>query len=323
MQIFFLIEEPEAHLHPQLQELILNFFSKNVSKGDDIQVIMTSHSPTLVSKIKLNNINLIYEKNHKLYNYPISESLLDNDDIDFLEKYLDVTKSQLFFAKGVIFVEGITEAILLPEFAKLIDRPLDKYAVEIVNINGVSFKPFVNLIQDPIQKFGFVKASIITDDDRCSDKNDKTTYISKDLEFTDDLSGITAKINNGKPSATNKSISDLCNERNIKCFSSIKTFEYNLALNENNIDYILKAIESVHPKTIKTLKEKINNTSDLSLKALMIWLFIRSKPSEKARVAQKLLQNIKTENLEKNMTNGKKSFVVPEYIQSAIYNVTD
>lgn len=53
----FLVEEPEAHLHPQLQELILNFFMKNVQQHENIQVIMTSHSPTMVSKIGTKNMD--------------------------------------------------------------------------------------------------------------------------------------------------------------------------------------------------------------------------------------------------------------------------
>ena len=61
---------------------------------------------------------------------------------------------------------------MVPEFAKLIDRPLDMYAVELVNINGVGFAPFTKMIKVPGQNAGFAKASIITDDDRCSNKKD-------------------------------------------------------------------------------------------------------------------------------------------------------
>lgn len=59
---------------------------------------------------------------------------------------MDVTKSQMFFARGILFVEGISEAILIPAMAKALNRPLEKYAVELVNVDSVAFKPFVNLL---------------------------------------------------------------------------------------------------------------------------------------------------------------------------------
>lgn len=318
----FLVEEPEAHLHPQLQELILNFFAEKVAQNDNIQVIMTSHSPTLVSKIRIKHINLLYEKQHKLYNYPLAKASLTEEEIDYLEKYLDVTKSQLFFAKGVIFVEGISEAILIPEFAKLIGCPLDMYAVELVNINGVGFAPFAKMMRDPDQNTGFAAASIITDDDRCSNKED-ATYISKDLDFDDDLSGITDKLMQGTPSDRYNSISDLCTDNIVKCFGAVKTFEYALALEPNNVTYMLDAIVSVYPKAGLRLKEKVDETPEKELKALMIWLFVRSRNSAKAQVAQVLGRALHKQIQDK--ANGKTiplPFTVPQYIKEAIYNVT-
>ena len=318
----FLVEEPEAHLHPQLQELILNFFAKKVAQHENIQVIMTSHSPTLVSKIGIKNINLLYEKQHKIYNYPLAKASLTDKEIDYLEKYLDVTKSQLFFAKGVIFVEGISEAILVPEFAKLINRPLDMYAVELVNINGVGFSPFAKMLKDPDQDSGFAKASIITDDDRCSNKEDPT-YISKDLDFSDDLAGITDKIEHGTPSDRYNSISTLCTDNVVKCFGSVKTFEYTLALEPNNIVYMLDAIISAYPIAGPKLKEKVDKASNQQLKALMIWLFVRSRNSAKAQVAQALGRALQKQfHAKENGETVTSPFIVPQYIKDAIYNAT-
>ncbi len=318
----FLVEEPEAHLHPQLQELILNFFCKKIIEHENIQVIMTSHSPTLVSKIGIKHINLLYENQHKVFNYPLSKAMLSEEDSDYLEKYLDVTKSQLFFAKGVIFVEGISEAILIPEFAKLIDRPLDMYAVELVNIDGVGFSPFAKMIKVPDRNFGFAKASIITDDDRCADKED-TTYISKDLDYNDDLSGAVDKIQNGSPSDRYSTISNLCSDNIVKCFGAIKTFEYALALEPNNTKYLLDAIISVYPSVGPRLKEKVEAVTDQQLKALMIWLFVRSRNSAKAQVAQALARLLQKQS--KEIERGEvieTPFSVPQYIKDAIYNVT-
>ena len=319
----FLVEEPEAHLHPQLQELILNFFLNKVKKASDIQVIMTSHSPTLVSKVDIEQINLLFEKDHEIYNYPFVGSSLCEQEKDYLEKYLDVTKSQLFFAKGILFVEGISEAILMPEFAKIIGRPLDMYAVELVNINGVGFSPFAKMIKIPDLNCCFAKASIITDDDRCANKDDVDTYISKDLDYDDDLTGISEKIDKGVPSDRFNKISDLCSDGVILCVGATKTFEYELALEENNIPYLLEAIINVYPTVGPKLKEEVEREENIKDKALKIWLFIRSRDTAKAQVAQELSRILKKQLNEINQgLDIEKPFVVPQYIQKAIFNIT-
>ena len=285
-------------------------------------MIMTSHSPTLVSKIGIAHINLLFENQHELNNYPLITAGLSKEESDYLEKYLDVTKSQLFFARGVIFVEGISEAILVPDFAKLINRPLDMYAVEIVNINGVGFSPFAKMMKIPNQSFGFARGSIITDDDRCANKHD-ATYISKDLDFDDDLTGIIEKIENGTPSDRFNDVSSLCCDHAVKCVGAIKTFEYELALEQNNVAYILEAISCLYPKVGKKLEETVNAEQNQKMKALMIWLFLRSRSSAKAQFAQRLSRVLQKQlHAIENNESIDSPFVVPQYIKDAIYNVT-
>lgn len=319
----FAIEEPEAHLNPQLQELIHNFFERKHNDLSSIQVIYTSHSPTLVSRIGINAINLLYEDFHAIHCYPLANANLEPDEQDYLEKYLDVTKSQMFFAKGIIFVEGISEAILLPEMAKSLNRSFDKYAVEMVNVNGTSFKPFAKLLTLPAGIKCFAKASIITDDDRCTDKSHET-YIQKDLDFDDDLTGIHAKLERGLPSARYNNIKTLCSDINIELCGAKKTLEYELALNENNIPYILEAIVTEFPETGLSLKTLVEKETSLEKKALRIWLFIRTRDRSKGQVAQALNKTIKKQNEDKRKgVKIEKPFHVPAYIAKAIYAVTE
>ena len=128
-----LVEEPEAHLHPQLLDLLFNFF-KETNSLENVQVFMTSHSPTLVAKANLDDIHMVYGTG-KSYFTSLRETNLLDEEKDDLKRYLDVTKSQLFFAKRILMVEGISEAILINEFARLIGKPLDKFSIEILNIN--------------------------------------------------------------------------------------------------------------------------------------------------------------------------------------------
>ena len=319
----FAIEEPEAHLHPQLQELIHNFFERKYNDLSSIQVIYTSHSPTLVSRIGINAINLLYEDLHTIHCYPLASAKLEPDEQYYLEKFLDVTKSQMFFAKGIIFVEGISEAMLLHEMAKSLNRSLDKYAVEMVNVDGTSFKPFAKLLTLPAGIKCFAKAAIITDDDRCTDKSHES-YIQKDLDFDDDITDLHAKMERGLPSARFSNLRSLCSNVNLELCGAKKTLEYELALHENNIPYILDAIVNEFPQVGLSLKARVDNETSIDNKALRIWLFIRTRYTSKGQVAQALCRIIKKQNEDKcNGIKIENPFCVPTYIAKAIYSVTE
>lgn len=318
-----LIEEPEAHLHPQLQELVYSFLEDANRNDSNIQIIYTSHSPTLAAKIDIENINLIYECGHKKYCLPFSEAKLNYDNKKYLQRYLDVTKSQMFFARGILFVEGISEAILIPAMAKALDRPLEKYAVELVNVDSVAFKPFVNLFSSEQVKTCFKKVSIITDDDRCSKKNEKD-YISKDFDYDDVSSEIVANLENGQPSDRYKELETLCSETEINIFSAYKTLEYALCCNENNIYHMIEAVKTCYVDLGSKLEEKIETLSKLSEKATCVWLFIRTRDKCKGAVAQYISQVISEQKEQMNNKEKiEKKFIIPEYLKDAIYSVTE
>ena len=325
LQNLLLIEEPEAHLHPQLQELVHNFFLEQHNGDNNIQVIYTSHSPTLVSKIGLDNINLIYEREYRMECLPISQSALDDTDKKYLMKYLDVTKSQLFFSKGMIFVEGISEALLIPEIATMLGLSFDKYAVEVVNVDSLAFKPFINLLLNKVDKVkSFAKAAIITDDDRCTDKKDAEHYITRDLDFDDDLSGLQNKLDSGTPSERFTNIELLCKDTEIAIFPAYKTLEYELAFCKENIQILTEILSEIYPQVGNELKTKINTLTTIKDKQLCIWLFIRTRDKSKGEIAQKLCAVIQEQT--KKIKHGEdieNEFQVPKYIKESIEFVTE
>lgn len=322
-QNLLLIEEPEAHLHPQLQELVHSFLSATKSKMTNIQVIYTSHSPTLTSKVGIENVNLLYENDHKKYCLPLAETNINDSDKTYLKKYLDVTKSQLFFAKGILFVEGISEAILIPEMAKMIKRPFDKYAVELVNVDSVAFRPFVNLLSSDRVATCFNKISIITDDDRCTKKED-AYYIDKNLDYDDLNKDIINNLKNGDMSERCYDLIELCKSTKIVIHTAIKTFEYALCCSDNNIYYLIEAIKKEYKELGPKLEKKVKSLEKLEEKAACVWLFIRSRDKCKSSVAQYLCEVIEQQlKDEQNAVEIEKPFEIPEYIQNAIYSVTE
>ncbi|MCC2362758.1 ATP-dependent nuclease [Bacillus cereus] len=139
-----LIEEIEAHLHTQAQIRLIKFLESELGEeGNKSQFILTSHSSNLVASVDPKNIILL----HNQKAYPLNEqfTMLEENDYKFLERFLDSTKSNLFFAKGVILVEGESEMLVLPALADLIGYPLHKSGVSIVNVRGTSFERYIKL----------------------------------------------------------------------------------------------------------------------------------------------------------------------------------
>ncbi|CUI53236.1 ATP-dependent endonuclease [Achromobacter sp. 2789STDY5608621] len=148
-----LIEEPEAHLHPQRQLRLMSFLQEQAKKeradGQRIQIIVTTHSPNLASDLHLDNLALI--EGGRAFPLCQGNTKLSPSDYRFLERFLDVTKANLFFARAVLIVEGDAENVLLPVIAKLLDRDFHHHGVSVVNVGGVGLGRYARIFmrEDP------------------------------------------------------------------------------------------------------------------------------------------------------------------------------
>lgn len=176
-----LIEELEAHLHPQAQLRLISYL-QNEYIENDVQIIISTHSPILASKINLKNLILIKDG----FGYDLAEGKtgLQKGDYLFLQRFLDSTKANLFFAKGIIMVEGDAENILIPVIADILGYPLEKYGVSIVNVGSTAFLRYSGIMVRNDGNTIKIPVSVITDCDVRPYDVDKVTKEKKFSEKT-------------------------------------------------------------------------------------------------------------------------------------------
>lgn len=163
------IEEPEAHLHPELQYQFLDFLRQNILDHKVKQVFMTSHSPSLTAKVKVDELCCLFkDTNHNISAYYPRK--IYSDDLKakkFVQRYLDATRADMLFAGKILFVEGLAEQILIPVFVQLLgyDKEWHKQQAIIVNIGGRYFEYFLKLY-DKIEEGAFpIRVACLTDRD--------------------------------------------------------------------------------------------------------------------------------------------------------------
>lgn len=137
------VEEPEAHLHPVLQRLLY----REVLQRSETSVIFSTHSTHITSIAPINSVvHLRRDVNEGTQITSSANLVLNDNDRQDLERYLDARRGELYFGAGVILVEGIAEEYLIPKFAELLGLPLDQHQIVACNVNCAHFAPYVKLL---------------------------------------------------------------------------------------------------------------------------------------------------------------------------------
>lgn len=164
-----LIEEPENHLcFTNLKRMLQQIMDHE----EDSQIILTTHSNMIASRLNLGNVIWIAE------NYYLSLKGVNPKTAAFFEKADDNEFLQLLLSKKVILVEGATEYLLLPKFyKKKTGRTIEKDGISIISCNGISYKRYLEIAEKTDKRI-----AVITDNDRNQSKIDDAVKFNKQSE---------------------------------------------------------------------------------------------------------------------------------------------
>ncbi|MFE4422024.1 ATP-dependent endonuclease [Streptomyces sp. NPDC056817] len=135
------VEEPEAHLHPSLQRKVFAHLLHEPNR-----LLLTTHSPHIAAVTPLSSIVLTSRSGDHTVGSVVPPGVLTAAETDDLERYLNVTRAEILFAKGVVLVEGAADAYLLPALAEAAGFPLDDHGIVVSSVEGTDFAPYSTLL---------------------------------------------------------------------------------------------------------------------------------------------------------------------------------
>lgn len=302
----FLVEEPEAHLHPQLQMLVLDFLLEQAKKSSQqtivsgkpegrIQVIVTTHSPNLTAWVAPEHLVVVRSvldetvtpRAHKTVSIPISELGLDKSTLSKVSRYLDVTRSALLFGNRAVLVEGIAESILLPVIARCIVLKGKPSAWQrfrgavLVPIEGVDFAPYVKVLLRPYTGCSVADLVVVmTDADPSAPGNRK-----------EDLEALAAGWGVGN---------------RLKVMTNMVTLEHEL-FSSGNAALLKTAFLALHPRSEDRWKSEVDGVSEADRANAFVQLLYQTR-TRKGDFAQQVAANVEA----------GEALVVPAYIKGTI-----
>ena len=336
-----LIEELEAHLHPQIQIKVLKYLKEQAEKND-IQVIITTHSTTIASATPIEDIISFNMTKNGIKITSLRKCIKDKQAKQFINRWMDTTRSTLLFSKGNILVEGLAEALLIPKLAeiylsglKLDNAPksLEEAGISVINMNGIFFQYFMKIYDGyelifPEQEDSESKEAY---KERIDLFRKKDRFEEDEYEKTDFVPILCVAITDNDPKEETPKKSDNVEGKNPQLFlkeqvknmtdrcriyTNVKTFEYDLALEKDNAKKMIEIILDVLP-TNGDIRDRLNGYLEA---------YQNNEKVEQPKIALDILNQIEASYLRKGLfaqlllekISSTNDFIVPEYIKAAI-----
>ena len=274
------------------------------------------HLENIVRDVAANNRLL---KNNEVKNYR-----------NMIGRYFDVTRSQLLFSNGCLFIEGISECQLVETFSKLIDKSLIDNQIEIVDTDGTAFYQFLMLFNSSDDKKRLpIKAAFVTDEDQFTESKDKKYNLDSLVEsgFAK-LNILRNGINSGHVNGRINNMKAMANgQANIKICSGKKTLEYQICkanvfanIEATKGTWLYELVRQENTDDIGKVDSYMAGIGDRDMDdteqqnvALLMWKCLPGK----AEFAQTLNSFL----LDKKEESGEIKFTLPPYIQDAIIHL--
>lgn len=275
------IEEPEAHMHPQMQRVFIEKITRFLKeKNFNVQVIITTHSSHLLTNAKFESIRYFSKNTYSSTVKDLkkfSNELSEQQTLEFLKQYLTLDKSELFFADKAILFEGVVERLMMPIFINKMDSQnrikLAEQYISYIEVGGRYMNKFKELL-----KFLEIETLIITDIDSVEKKEitnkkgkQQTTYSKCEIIDSSELNTSNECLKNWLP--RKEKIQDLLNANNDEKIDDKIRVAYQTKLEEEDLKcgrsfeeaFILDNLEYVLDKKeqLLSIKNKLSPYSTI------------------------------------------------------------